>query len=259
VEGIAPEGPLNPDLVAKLLPDAPASLAILRQRAKQLEQQAIQLRDLVVVVHQQRVNAELAKVLQGKEDDIDLLYAALLIAKLDNDELDVEVYRKEVDRMARDVKALLPKDADEDPKLAALKRYLFEERGFHGSRMDYYNRANSYINEVMDDREGLPITLAVLYLELARQIGLTNVAGAPVLREPAGERTLTPGDLVCFPSGHLGAHTVKGPGRFVIFSTGHDSEPWMSVYPDSDKVSGPHGLLLRSSAVGYWHGEVPEA
>jgi len=43
------------------------------------------------------------------------------------------------------------------------------------------------------------------------------IAGAPVLREPAGERTLTPGDLVCFPSGHVGAHTVKGPGRFVIF------------------------------------------
>jgi uncharacterized cupin superfamily protein len=81
------------------------------------------------------------------------------------------------------------------------------------------------------------------------------IAGAPVLREPAGERVLTPGDVVAFPSGHLGAHTLKGPGRFVIFSTGHDAEPWMSVYPDSDKVSGPEGLLLRSSAVGYWHGE----
>ena len=74
------------------------------------------------------------------------------------------------------------------------------------------------------------------------------ITGAPV-------RTLTPGDLVCFPSGHLGTHTVKGPGRFVIFSTGHDAEPWMSVYPDSDKISGPGGILLRESAVGYWHGE----
>ena len=81
------------------------------------------------------------------------------------------------------------------------------------------------------------------------------IAGAPVLREPAGERTLAPGDLVCFPSGHRGAHTVKGPGRFVIFATGQHVEPWMSVYPDSDKVSGPEGMLLRSSAVGYWHGE----
>jgi uncharacterized cupin superfamily protein len=81
------------------------------------------------------------------------------------------------------------------------------------------------------------------------------IGGAPVLREPAGERVLAAGDLVCFPSGHLGAHTVKGPGRFVIFATGEHVEPYVSVYPDSDKVSGPHGILLRSSAVGYWHGE----
>jgi len=84
---------------------------------------------------------------------------------------------------------------------------------------------------------------------------LYAIAGASVLRDPAGERTLTPGDLVCFPSGHLGAHTVKGPGRFVIFATGYQGQPYMSVYPDSDKVSGPEGILLRSSAVGYWHGE----
>jgi uncharacterized cupin superfamily protein len=81
------------------------------------------------------------------------------------------------------------------------------------------------------------------------------ISGAPVLREPAGERTLRPGDLVCFPTGPRGAHTVKGPGRIVIFSTGHHVEPWMSVHVDSGKVSGPEGILLRSSAVGYWHGE----
>lgn len=81
------------------------------------------------------------------------------------------------------------------------------------------------------------------------------IAGAPVLREPAGERALAPGDLVCFPSGPAGAHTVKGPGRFVIFAAGADVEPYLGVYPDSDKVSGPEGIHLRSSAVGYWHGE----
>jgi uncharacterized cupin superfamily protein len=82
------------------------------------------------------------------------------------------------------------------------------------------------------------------------------VAGAPVLREAAGERTLAPGDLVCFPPGHRGAHTLSGPGRFVIFDAEHHGPgAYVSVYPDSDKVSGPAGILLRSSAVGYWHGE----
>jgi len=81
------------------------------------------------------------------------------------------------------------------------------------------------------------------------------LAGEPVLRDPAGKRALQPGDVVCFPAGHTGAHTVEGPGRFVIFDTGREREPYMAVFPDSDKVSGPQGMLLRSSAVGYWHGE----
>jgi regulator of sirC expression with transglutaminase-like and TPR domain len=175
VEAIAADGPPKPELVDKLTSDAPASLAVLRERAKMLEKQASQLRDLALGVHQQRVNAELAKLLQAKEDDIDLFHAALLIARLDNEELDMDVYRKEVERMAKDVQATLPKDADEASRLAALRKYLFELRGFHGSRNDYYNRANSYLNEVLDDREGLPITLSVLYLDLSRRLGLKVV------------------------------------------------------------------------------------
>jgi uncharacterized cupin superfamily protein len=81
------------------------------------------------------------------------------------------------------------------------------------------------------------------------------ISGEPVLRDPAGERALSPGDVVWFPSGHLGAHAVVGPGRLVMFSTGDHVEPWLSVYPDSDKVSGPDGIFPRDSAVGYWYGE----
>jgi regulator of sirC expression with transglutaminase-like and TPR domain len=77
--------------------------------------------------------------------------------------------------MARELSGHLPKNADEKAKLAALNQYFFTERGFHGSRADYYNRANSYLNEVLDDREGLPITLSVLYIELARRVGLKMV------------------------------------------------------------------------------------
>src|SRR5262249_6316559 len=68
-----------------------------------------------------------------------------------------------------------PKDADDKTKLTALNKYLFADRGFHGSRADYYNRSNSYLNEVLEDREGLPITLSVLYLELARRLGVKVV------------------------------------------------------------------------------------
>jgi hypothetical protein len=74
------------------------------------------------------------------------LHAALLIARLDNDEVDVGAYRAEVERMARKVAGGLPKGAGEKATLAALNRFLFTERGFHGSRADYYNRANMLHN-----------------------------------------------------------------------------------------------------------------
>jgi regulator of sirC expression with transglutaminase-like and TPR domain len=179
VANLSPQNPAKPELVKSLLPDADLSLRVLRDRAKVLEQEASQLRQLAQAVHHQRVQAELVKALQGKEENIDLVHAALLIARLDNDDLDIGPYRKEIERMARDIQAALPKDADGPAKLTALNKYLFAERGFHGSRADYYNRSNSYLNEVLDDREGIPITLSVLYMELARRIGL-NVVGIPL-------------------------------------------------------------------------------
>lgn len=84
---------------------------------------------------------------------------------------------------------------------------------------------------------------------------LLVLSGAPVLREPAGRRTLAPGDLVCFPSGPVGAHTLEGPGRYVIFSTGQDREPWESVYVDSYKMSSIEGLVPLDTSVDYLYRE----
>jgi regulator of sirC expression with transglutaminase-like and TPR domain len=159
----------GPDLLDRLGKEGPASLKVIRDRAKQLEEQAARLRRLAGAVHSKRVADELVKALAGKTD---LVHAALLIARVDNDELDVDAYRDEVERMAKKIASRLPKDADEKANRAALDKYLFAERGFHGSRGDYYNRANSYLNEVLDDREGLPITLSLLYMELGRRLGL---------------------------------------------------------------------------------------
>jgi regulator of sirC expression with transglutaminase-like and TPR domain len=175
VGGLTPHAAPPGDLVDALIPEGAAAMTVLRDRAKQLEQQAAQLRDLAAAVHQKQVQTELIKVLEHKEEDIDLLHAALLLARLDNDEVDVDAYRREVERMVRYVAGSLPKNADDKAKLAALNKYLFLERGFHGSRHDFYDRSNSYLNEVLDDREGLPITLSVLYIDLARRLGVKTV------------------------------------------------------------------------------------
>ena len=105
-----------------------------------------------------------------------LLRAALLIARMDNPDVDVESYIERVRQMVDEIRDSLPKDANEPTRLAAMDRHFFEELGIRGSRFEYDTRANSYINEVIEDREGLPITLSVLYIEIARQLNL-NMQG----------------------------------------------------------------------------------
>jgi uncharacterized cupin superfamily protein len=76
---------------------------------------------------------------------------------------------------------------------------------------------------------------------------LYAVSGAPVVRTPDGERTLTPGELVAFSADPAGAHTVHGPGRVVIFSAGDRgwNEAFTSVYPDSDKIAAAGPVIFR--------------
>ena len=175
IAGLPLEGSFQPELLTKLQGEGSLGVQALREQAEALEQQAARLKQLALEVHRERVRKELKELLAGDDSKIDLLRAALLLAWLDNDELDVTNYLKQVDRMAADLKESLPEKADDAAKLERLRKYLFEEMGFHGSRGDYYNRANSYLNEVLEDREGLPITLSVVYIELARRLGLQAV------------------------------------------------------------------------------------
>jgi regulator of sirC expression with transglutaminase-like and TPR domain len=146
---------------------------LLERQAKSLELRAAQVRRLASDIHTVKTLSDLEKVV--KSDSVNLLRGALLIARLDNPELDIDGYVQEVDRHAKRVKGGVAADATEDDLFSALNRYLFEEQGFHGSRTDSGNRSNSYVNEVLDDREGLPITLTVVYLEIASRLGLNMV------------------------------------------------------------------------------------
>jgi regulator of sirC expression with transglutaminase-like and TPR domain len=158
-----------------LVPLAEASSAgveALRKRSQELRRRAEELERIAAEVQGRAAMAELARLAGPMAEKVDLLRAALTIARLDEDEVDVEAYVQQVERIAKDIRAKLPEKADNAATLAALNQHLFTENGFHGSRFDYYNRANSYLNRVIDDREGLPITLSVLYLELAARLDL---------------------------------------------------------------------------------------
>ena len=131
------------------------------------------MQQLAQSIHERAVRDELkALFTKKKEADIDLLAAALLVARLDNSEVELKAYLNQVASMVSEIQKSLPAEAKPKERLKALNQYLFHETGFHGSRTNYYSRSNSYINETIEDREGLPITLSILYMELGRRLGL---------------------------------------------------------------------------------------
>jgi len=112
------------------------------------------------------------QLLAGGDDRIELARACLLIAEDAYPGLDVEGYVNEVARLALRLRARLSRTAGAEEKVVELNQFLFDELGYTGNAEEYYDPRNSYLNEVIDRRTGIPITLSVLYMELGRKIGL---------------------------------------------------------------------------------------
>ncbi len=127
-----------------------------------------------------------------------LTEAAVSIAHDEHPRLDVQAVLSEIDAMAQRLRERIPADAVPVQKLRFLNRYFFQELGFAGNVNDYYASANSYLHELLRTRRGIPISLAVLYIELAQQIGLTARGVAfpghflIKVRMPQGEVILDP-------------------------------------------------------------------
>jgi regulator of sirC expression with transglutaminase-like and TPR domain len=112
------------------------------------------------------------QLLAGGDERIELARACLLIAEDAYPGLDVEGYVNEVARLALRLRARLSRTAGAEEKVVELNQFLFDELGYTGNAEEYYDPRNSYLNEVIDRRTGIPITLSVLYMELGRKIGL---------------------------------------------------------------------------------------
>ncbi|MBM79314.1 MAG: hypothetical protein CMJ78_01815 [Planctomycetaceae bacterium] len=179
----SPKRPPRVNLLDKILGDnakptsAQFTADILRREAIQLEQRVEYLKRLAQSVHERAVKKELVAV-SAKEDasEIDLIKGALLIARLDNTDVDVAAYISEFQRLVETIRKKLPEKGEEAERFKKFNDVFFNDLGFHGSRTNYYARSNSYMNEVIDDREGLPIMLSVLYMEIAQELKL-NVVG----------------------------------------------------------------------------------
>jgi serine protease Do len=160
--------------------DRPAEAReVLLGMARELDRKAAAARKWARDLNQRSVEQDLVRFFEPREEEIDLFAAALTIGRLETPDLDLNSYREEIDNMALEARSRWSDKAASKEKLNQLRTYLFEDCGYHGSRSDYYDRANSFINRVIDDREGIPITLSVLFLELGRKLGIEKLEGMP--------------------------------------------------------------------------------
>ena len=136
--------------------------------------------------------------LVADDDQFPLLEAAISLAQDETPDLDVQAVLADVDELALRLKSRLAPDAPVVHKLRCLNRYFFEELGFAGNVNDYHDPANSYLPDVLARRRGIPITLALLYMEIAGHLGL-RAEGVSFpghflvkLRLPQGEVVIDP-------------------------------------------------------------------
>jgi regulator of sirC expression with transglutaminase-like and TPR domain len=113
-----------------------------------------------------------AQLIARDDARIDLARACLLIAQDAYPGLDVERYMGEIERMAIRLRGRLPQTGGAEERVVALNQFLYGDLGYWGNTEDYDDPRNSYLNEVIERKTGIPITLSILYMELGRRIGL---------------------------------------------------------------------------------------
>jgi len=117
--------------------------------------------------------ARLTEIIEGPEADIPLIEAALLVASHRYPDIDVRHYLEVIGEFGSVLAARVDSDSGPADRVVALNQYLFDELGFKPNAEDYYDPRNSYLNQVVDRRTGIPITLSLVYMALGTHVGLT--------------------------------------------------------------------------------------
>lgn len=110
-----------------------------------------------------------------EDTQIQLATGALLIAQGEYIDLNIEDYLCQLDDMANEVRERIQDATLPEHHISELNRYLFQESGFTGNTENYYALGNNFLNAVLDNKTGIPITLGVVYIEVGRRAGLPLV------------------------------------------------------------------------------------
>lgn len=125
---------------------------------------------------QQHARRQFARLAAAPDHALDLAEVALWIAAEEDGPVDVDRYLFRLDDLADQLRPRVRAVQPPRERLDLLLAYMFRERGFTGNDADYYDPKNSYLNHVLDRRVGLPITLTLVLIEVARRVGL-RIAG----------------------------------------------------------------------------------
>ena len=116
---------------------------------------------------------EFFATLVADDASLSVVEAAAAIGHDEFPQLDTQAVLADIDALAARLKRRFPVDAVPVQRLRWLNRFFFQDLGFAGNVNDYHDPHNSYLHRVLETRRGIPITLALIYMELATQIGLT--------------------------------------------------------------------------------------
>ena len=119
-----------------------------------------------------KAQTHLAELARLPDAAIDLPRGALLISALLQPELDPDLHLRRLESLAIAAVSSVTRDAPLTQRIAALNRFIYDQEGFTGNLDDYYDPRNSFLDQVLERRTGIPITLALIYVELARQVGI---------------------------------------------------------------------------------------
>ena len=112
------------------------------------------------------------QIVAAPDNQVNLAEAALVVAAAEYPNLDIDVYLDRIDELAVQLRRRLRQDIPPTEAILALNHYLFDELGFSGNAAEYYDPRNSFLNDVLDRRLGIPLTLSIVYIEIGRRAGL---------------------------------------------------------------------------------------
>ena len=173
--------------------------------------------------------------LVGTEGEFPLLEAAASIAQDEEPQLDIQDVLATCDALLVRLKRRVKSEADSMRKLSVLNQFFYNDLGFSGNANNFYAPENSYVNEVLQSRRGIPISIAVIWLELAQALGLK------------AEGVSFPGHFlvkVTLPEGLVVLDPLTGES-LGLDNLAERLAPFRSILGDSSDIDTPLGLFLQ--------------